>query len=133
MKRFITTLLLIVALPVVAAAQVRTSYFMEGSTFRTDMNPALAPTRGYINMPVLGGLGVGVNNNFLSIDNMLYPTENGLVLFMNKAVDRNDFLRRLPRNNNLGISLSEQIIGFGAHTKRFFWSVGVNMKMDLLI
>ena len=130
MKRFITTLLLIVALPVVAAAQVRTSYFMEGSTFRTDMNPALAPTRGYINMPVLGGLGVGVNNNFLSIDNMLYPTENGLVLFMNKAVDRNDFLKRLPRNNNLGISLSEQIIGFGAHTKRFFWSVGVNMKMD---
>lgn len=130
MKRFITTLLLIVALPVVAAAQVRTSYFMEGSTFRTDMNPALAPTRGYVNMPVLGGVGLGVNNNFLSIDNMLYPTENGLVLFMNKAVDRNDFLKRLPRNNNLGVSFSEQIIGFGAHTKRFFWAAGVNMKMD---
>lgn len=130
MKKYIIVLLFVVALPVVAAAQVRTSYFMEGSTFRTDMNPALAPTRGYINVPVLGGLSLGVNNNFLSIDNLLYPTENGLVPFLNKAVDRNKFLDRLPRNNVLGVSFSEQLIGFGAHTKRFFWAVGVNMKMD---
>ena len=130
MKRYIIVLLFIVALPVVAAAQVRTSYFMEGSTFRTDMNPALAPTRGYINVPMLGGLSLGVNNNFLSIDNLLYPTENGLVPFLNKAVDRNKFLNRLPRNNVFGLSLSEQIVGFGSHTKRFFWSAGVNMKMD---
>ena len=132
MKRYIAILMFVVALPVVAAAQeVRTSYFMEGSTFRTDMNPALAPTRGYINFPFLGGLGLGVNNNFLSIENMLYPTRSGeLVTFMHKSVDRNDFLRRLSRNNALGMSVSEQIFGFGAHTKRFFWSAGLNMKVN---
>ena len=130
MKRYIAILMFVVALPIAAAAQVRTSYFMEGSTFRTDLNPALTPTRGYINFPFLGGIGVELNNNFLSIGNMLYPTNNGLVTFMHKSVDRNDFLKRLPNNNTLQFSLSEQLIGFGAHTNRFFWSFGVNIKAD---
>ncbi|MBO5875152.1 MAG: hypothetical protein J6Q20_01350 [Alistipes sp.] len=131
MKRYIAILLFVVALPIAAMAQVRTSYFMEGSTFRTDMNPALAPTRGYVNFPMLGGVSLGVNNNFLSIENMLYPTKEGLVTFMHKSVDRNDFLKRLPRNNTLQLSLSEQLVGFGAHTKRFFWSFGMNVRMDV--
>ena len=130
MKKYIAILVFIVTLPVVAAAQVRTSYFMEGSTFRTDMNPALAPTRGYVNFPMLGGLSLGLNNNFLSVDNLLYPTQDGLVTFLHKSVDRNDFLKRLPRNNALDLSFSEQIVGFGAHTKRFFWSFGLNMKIN---
>ncbi|MBQ2394754.1 MAG: hypothetical protein II307_03215 [Alistipes sp.] len=131
MKKYIALLIFVMALPTAALAQVRTSYFMEGSTFRTDMNPALAPTRGYVNFPLLGGLNVGLNNNFLSIENMLYPTNDGrLVTFMHQSVDRNKFLKRLPNNNTLGLSLSEQIIGFGAHGKRFFWSFGLNLKAN---
>jgi hypothetical protein len=76
-------------------------------------------------------VSLGVNNNFLSIENMLYPTKEGLVTFMHKSVDRNDFLKRLPRNNTLQLSLSEQLVGFGAHTKRFFWSFGMNVRMDV--
>ncbi len=129
MKRYIA-IFLFVFVPVAMSAQVRTSYFMEGSTFRTEMNPALAPTRGYINFPMLGGVSASLNNNFLSVDNILYPTENGLVTFMHKSVDRNDFLKRLPRNNALDFAISEQIVGFGAHTKKFFWSAGMNLKVN---
>lgn len=39
-----------------AAAQNPTLYFMEGVPLRSQMNPALAPQRGYFNIPVLGGL-----------------------------------------------------------------------------
>ncbi len=131
MKRYIILLIFVITLPTALSAQVRTSYFMEGSTFRTDMNPALAPTRGYVNFPALGGLNVGLNNNFLSIENMLYPTKDGqLVLFMHQSVDRNKFLKRLPQNNTFEMSVSEQIIGFGAHTKRFFWSFGLNLRAN---
>ena len=66
MKRYIAILMFVVALPIAAAAQVRTSYFMEGSTFRTDLNPALTPTRGYINFPFLGGIGVELNYDILN-------------------------------------------------------------------
>ena len=39
-----------------AAAQNPTAYFMEGSTFRTQFNPAFAPLRGYFNIPAAGGI-----------------------------------------------------------------------------
>lgn len=41
-----------------AAAQNPSAYFMEGSTFRSQFNPAFAPLRGYVNIPVLGGVQV---------------------------------------------------------------------------
>ncbi len=33
---------------------LRTSYFMEGSNQRMQLNPALMPGRGYLNIPVIG-------------------------------------------------------------------------------
>ena len=50
-----------------ANAQSRTSYFMEGSYFRSEFNPALAPTRGYLMIPGLSGLNLNVGTNFLCI------------------------------------------------------------------
>ena len=55
-----------------AAAQNPTAYFMEGSTLRSQFNPAFAPLRGYVNIPGLGGLDINVSGN-LSIDKI---TEN---------------------------------------------------------
>ena len=127
MKKYIS-LLAATVITFTAAAQMRTSYFMEGSTFRTDMNPALAPTRGYVMLPTVGGIGVGINNNFLSVNNFLYPTDNGLVTFLNKAVDKNDFLNKLPNNNILDVDASVQLMAIGSHTKKFFWNTGINLR-----
>ena len=52
MKRIILTLVISLSL-LTATAQMRTAYFMEGSYFRTDLNPALVPGRGYVAIPVL--------------------------------------------------------------------------------
>lgn len=113
-----------------ANAQLRTAYFMEGSTFRNDMNPALAPTRGYFNFPFIGNMSLQLNNNFLSVKNFLYPNPegSGLVTFLHPSVDRNDFLKRMPNNGILGIETNLNLIGFGAHTKKFFWNAGLNFR-----
>ena len=50
MKRliiFVAALLLVLT----SSAQLRTSYFMDGSYLRNDMNPALIPGKGYIVLP----------------------------------------------------------------------------------
>ena len=65
MKRAILTIAALL-FALTSFAQLRTSYFMEGTYFRTDMNPALTPTRGYLSLPVMGGFGMSLNNNFLS-------------------------------------------------------------------
>ena len=51
-------------------AQNPTAYFMEGSTFRSQFNPAFAPDRGYVNIPVIGGMQLTVGGN-VSLSNIL--------------------------------------------------------------
>ena len=111
-----------------ASAQMRTSYFMEGSYFRTDMNAALAPTRGYIKTPIIGGIGVNLSNNYLSVNNLLYKRNGNIYTFMYDGVSSDEFLSKLGNKGKVSVNLDVPIIGFGAHTKKFFWSVGINLR-----
>lgn len=131
MKRYITALLAAIAICSGAAAQIKTAYFMEGSYFRTDMNPALAPTRGYIQMPGLGGIGVSMNNNFLSIDNLLYKRDGKVVTFLNNGVSTDDFLKKMPETGKLNFDTQVNILGFGGHTKKMFWNAGINIRANV--
>ena len=132
MKRFNKITITLVALfaTLTASAQMRTAYFMEGSYFRTDMNAALAPTRGYIKLPVAGGLGVDFGNNYFSLDNLFYKRGNDIYTFMNGDVLADEFLGKLGNQGKLSVNLNTSILGFGAHTKKLFWSFGLNFRSN---
>lgn len=62
------------------AQYLRTSYFMEGTSSRLQMNPGLQPTRGYFNFPVIDSLNVGASSNVLGTSDIIdvllrMPTE----------------------------------------------------------
>lgn len=128
MKRYLAILAAVLTLCGAATAQMRTAYFMEGSYFRTDMNPALAPTRGYIALPGIGGVGLNINNNFLSVDNMLYKRNGEVVTFLNEQVSTDDFMKKMPNVCSLGLNADINILSFGAHTKKMFWSFGLRAR-----
>ena len=115
---------------VTVSAQMRTAYFMEGSYFRTDMNAALAPTRGYIKLPAIGGLGVDFGNNYLSVNNLFYKRDGGIYTFMHNGVSADEFLGKLGNKGKLSVNLNTSILGFGAHTKKLFWSFGLNLRSN---
>ena len=50
---------------------LRTSYFMEGTHYRMQLNPALAPGRGYINIPAIGSLNATVNSSSLGYQDII--------------------------------------------------------------
>lgn len=77
MKKIIYTLIA-AFVACTAVAQTPSAYFMEGSTFRSQLNPAFAPLRGYVNIPVLGGVQVNVSGN-LSVSDIFYPVNGSLV------------------------------------------------------
>ncbi len=110
------------------SAEMRTSYFMEGSYFRTDMNAALAPTRGYIKMPTIGGLGIEFGNNYFSVDNLFHKHNGGVYTFMSNTISSEDFLNKLGDKGMMNINLNNSLVGFGAHTKKLFWSFGLNFR-----
>ena len=112
------------------SAQMRTAYFMEGSYFRTDMNAALAPTRGYIKIPAIGGLGVDFGNNYFSVNNLFFQKDGGIYTFMHSDVSADEFLGNLADKGKLSVNLNTSLIGFGAHTKKLFWSFGLNLRSN---
>ena len=129
MKRYLVIILVAaIACATQASAQIKTAYFMEGSYFRTDLNPALAPTRGYIALPAMSGIGVSLNSNFLSVDNFLYKRNGKVVTFLHNSVTANDFLGKLPNTNKLYSNESVNILGAGWHSKRMFWNFGINLR-----
>ncbi len=115
-----------------ASAQLRTSYFMNGSMQRYDMNPALTPNRGYISLPVVGNLNLSLETNFLSADNFFFPngTNNGVVTYMHKSVSAEEFLKRLPDMNHMELGINDQIIGIGNYFKGGFWSFGIRLRSE---
>ena len=129
-NKFLIVLIAIFGGLATTTAQMRTSYFMEGSYFRTDMNAALAPTRGYIKIPVLGGVGVNFGNNYFSVNNLFYKKGDGLYTFMYSGVSADEFLGKLGNQGKLSLNLDTSIIGFGAHTKKLFWSFGINLRSN---
>ena len=94
-NKFIIVIIAIFGGLFTASAEMRTSYFMEGSYFRTDMNVALAPTRGYIKLPAIGGLGVDFGNNYFSVNNLFYKRSDGIYTFMHDSVSADEFLVKL--------------------------------------
>ena len=98
-----------------AAAQNPTLYFMEGVPLRSQMNPALAPQRGYFNIPVLGGLAVTAGGN-TSLDHLLFRRDGRLVTLLSPSVSSADALSDLHSENLVNADIRVNLLGFGAYT-----------------
>lgn len=111
------------------AAQNPTAYFMEGSTFRSQLNPAFAPLRGYVNIPGIGSLNVSTSGN-ISLDKVLYPRNGKLVTLIDSSVSSAEALSGLKTQNLLGADTYINLIGFGAYARnrKDFWSFGLSLR-----
>ena len=56
---------------------LRSASFMEGTPYRLQLNPALVPERGYINVPIVGMSGAAARSNVLSTDDVIDMFRNG--------------------------------------------------------
>lgn len=135
MKRAIYTLAAVLSTLMIAStasAQLRTAYFMQGSTQRYELNPALSPQRGYFAIPVAGSFHVSLESNFLSAENFFFPNEqnNGVVTYMHQSISAEEFLAKLPDVNHLEFGLNDQIIGIGNYFRGGFWSFGVRLRSE---
>ena len=107
---------------------LRTSYFMEGSHYRMQLNPALTPGRGYINLPVIGTLNATVNSSSLGYQDILDIIDNSSDgdYFMSQ-----DFINRLNATNELNVNLSTDIISAGWYKGKNFWSFNIGLRNDI--
>lgn len=109
----------------------RSGYFLDGYTFRHNINPAFAPERNYISLPVLGNFGVSAMSN-VGVNTFLYKTESGqLTTFLNKSVGADEFLGKLSNNNKINAALGLDIVSFGFRGLGGYNTVNIGTRVNM--
>lgn len=119
------SIMLVCALP--AHAQfLRTSYFMEGTYYRQQLNPALTPTKGFINLPIIGGTSATIGSTSLGYQDIIDIMDNG-----NDFYKTQDFMNRLKDNNTLNVNLNFNILSAGWYKGKNFWTFNIGLRTDV--
>lgn len=129
--------MLILTIAVATAQPVtRTSYFMDNSTHKHLLNPALAPVRGYFSVPALGAFDLGLESN-LKFTNFIYPasanSDGKLLTFMHPDVTAEEFLGGLNEMNYFNLNQRMSLVSFGFYAGRSFWTFDVAQRMNFNI
>lgn len=105
---------------------LRTSYFMEGTHYRMQLNPALTPTKGYFNLPVIGAMNATVSSSSLGYQDVIDIIDNGDDFYKSS-----DFMGRLKDKNNVNVNFSTEILSAGWYKGKNFWSFNIGLRTDI--
>ena len=105
---------------------LRTSYFMEGTHYRQQINPALTPTKGYFNLPVIGAVNATVGSTSLGYQDIIDIIDDG-----DDFYTKPDFMNRLKDNNKLNVNFSTEILSAGWYKGKNFWSFNIGLRTDI--
>lgn len=140
MKHKIVSLLMATFLGLAAQAQdVRTTYFMQTSPNRHEMNPALLDS-GYVNQPFLfGNFNLGLYGN-AGLSDFVYQMKPGwqgygehgrtYTTFMHPGVDAEKFLDGIRNKTRLGLELKYQLVGFAFKAFNGTNSLEINLRSN---
>lgn len=124
-------ILLIISIPANTQNTVaRSGYFLENYNQGHLINPALAPSRGYINIPVAGSFTSSIESN-MALKDFVYKTDNEdgkLDLFMSSNVPADKFLNKLDNKNTFDTEVRISIISFGFWKKSSFITFDISSK-----
>lgn len=110
------------------------SYFMDGATFRHNLNPAFMGERNYISMPGLGNINIGTNSN-MGLTNFLFKFNDpnnkyNLTTFMSPTVGREEFLNKLKTNNRFNFHTNMTLLSTGFYGMGGFNTIEISAKSN---
>lgn len=109
---------------------VRTDYFLQNSQTRSSMNPAFRPKQGYLGVPFLSDIGIGVYTNSFNLDNFVFERKGEHVTFMHPSVSSSDFLSNIPDQSYLDANVNYKLFTLGFYDKRNgFWTFDLGARV----
>ena len=118
----------------ILAQTLNSSYFLEGATFRHQLNPAFMGERNYISIPLLGNINVGTSSNS-GLTDFIYKyndpeSKYDLTTFMSSSVSREEFLGNLKTNNQINTNFGLTILSAGFHAWGGFNTIELGVKSN---
>lgn len=131
-KKIAAGLVLSSALLPAQAQEFRTSYFMQTSNFRHQMNPALIDAP-YVSFPFMGNINVGATGN-VGYKNFIYKLEGNPLYdqttFMSPTVSASDFLGGLHDKNRADIYVNYNLFSVGFRGFKGMNVVELNLRSN---
>lgn len=113
---------------IASAQSLHSGYFLEGYTYRHLMNPAFAPERNYVAIPVIGNINVGTQSN-VGLNTFIYPYGNNkLTTFMNSSISSDEFLGKLKDNNRINANVNMTLLSAGFRAWGGFNTIDISMR-----
>ena len=139
-KIIITGIILLVS-SLSNAQTASSSYFLDGSFTRYQLNPALTPERGYLAFPVLSNFQFEAYSS-VGLSNFLYESKsdpNKLTTFMSSEVKKDDFLNALPSVSKIKFGMDMDLFSLGFYgfqgmntlNVKFRNSININLPKEL--
>lgn len=113
-----------------SAQNTRSGYFVDDYTYRFQLNPAFGNSKGFVSMPALGNMNIGVNGN-LHVTDILYNINGRTTTFMNPGVDASKFLNGLSDVNRLRVNTKIDILSVGFKAFGGYNTVNINARADV--
>ena len=128
MKRlYIIIAALLISSTVISAQNFRTGYFLDGYMYKYQLNPAFQGERGFVAMPVLGGLSLGVESN-LALGTFYYPADGQLNTFLHPDVSNETFMSKIQDSNPTNLNLDLNLLAFGFRVKNTYHTLDLSLK-----
>jgi hypothetical protein len=129
---YVLTLFLAIVLPDASAQNSQVMYYMNLPQNHL-LNPALRPSNSfYFGIPVLGGVNVNINNNFVNLSDIFIPGKaDSIISFLHPDYNVDDFLKKLKKRNFLAPEVNIQLFGLGFNAgEDLYIFLDVNERVD---
>ncbi|MDE6161642.1 MAG: hypothetical protein K2F77_08290 [Muribaculaceae bacterium] len=134
MKHYINRLMLFAAMTAAAVAgnaqHTASGYFVDEYTYRYQMNPALGNERGFVTIPAIGNLNMGVHGN-LHLNSVLYNVDGRTTTFMNPAISAATVMGNLHDVNRIGTSENITLLAAGFKAFGGYNTLTIGARLDV--
>jgi hypothetical protein len=106
---------------------------MQGIPERNVYNPAFqSPYDLYIDLPVMPNFQLGVGNNSLIFNDVIFSKNDTTMTFLHPSAmkERNNFYKALHNTTRINTDFALNVLGFGFRSGKSYFTFGISQKID---
>lgn len=132
MKRKILTLALggLMAASTLSAQNTNSGYFLEGYTYRYNMNPAFGNEQNFVALPAIGNFNVDMRGD-LRVSDVLYNVNGQTTLFTNPNISPSEVMTGIKDKNVVGANVRVNLLSGGFKSWGGYNSISVSARADV--
>lgn len=104
-------------------------YFLDGYTYRFQMNPAFGNEKNFVSMPLLGNMNISLNSD-ISLSSLVYNVGGKTVLFTNPGVSVAEAMKGFSDVNDIAAGVRVGLLSAGFKAFGGYNTISLNVRAN---